>query len=135
MSAISLEKRYDDKLWIISILEGNKSAVDAWEACVREYMNTVPASTERYLVYDTTGVLNFSFTSYLQNRATALAKDNRDATGRVALVINLPITVRSLMDSYMKWIGARLQPRLTVQFYQDRDDAIAWVAEAIPEKA
>ena len=133
MSGISLEKLHDDKLWVITVQIGDRSTVDAWEACVREYIETIPTSTERYLVYDTTSVLKFSFTSYLQNRATALAKDNRDATGRVGIVINLPATIRYLIDSYMKWIGARLQPNLIVKFHNDRDEAIAWVAEIIPE--
>jgi hypothetical protein len=133
MEAIQVEKLYDDRLWIITVQKGDRSAVDAWEACVREYIATVSTSTELYLVYDTTGILNFGFTTYLQNRATVLAKDNRDVTGRVAIVVNLPMTIRYIIDSFMKWTGSRLQPHLTVRFYKNRDEAIAWVAEIIPE--
>ena len=118
-------------MWVITVLTSDRSAVDAWETCVREYIAINPSSNERHLVYDTTGILDLGFTSYLQNRATALAKDNRDATGRVAIVLNLSTTIRYLFDSYMKWIGSRLQPNLVVQFYKDRDEAIAWVADGI----
>ncbi len=133
MESIQLEKLHHERLWVIRVLQGNREGVDAWESCVRDYVAMHAPSTERYLVYDTTGVLNFAFTSYLQNRATELAKDNKDATGRVAIVVDLPVTIRYLIDSYMKWVGTRLQPNLTVQFYKDRDEAIAWVAEIVPE--
>jgi len=132
MAIVEVDKLYDDRLWVITVHENSRQAVDAWEACVREYMATIPTATERYLIYDTTNALSFGFTSYLQNRATALARDNPDATGRVAIVLNLPGTIRYLIDSYMKWTGSRLQPDLTVKFYADRDEAIAWVAEIIP---
>ena len=136
MEMINLEKYYNDRLWVIIVQKSDRAAVDAWEACVRKYIATV--STEKkelYLVYDTTGILNFGFTTYLQNRATILAKDNRDVTGRVGIVVNLPTTIRYIMDSFMKWTGARVQPHLTVEFFKSRDEAIAWVAEVIPENA
>jgi len=133
MEPIKLEKLYDDRLWVIIVQQSDRSAVDAWEACVRDYMATIPIENERYLVYDTTGILSFGFTNYLQNRATALAKDNPDATGRIAIVLNLPGTIRYLIDSYMKWTGSRIQPHLEVKFYENRADAIQWVAEIIPQ--
>lgn len=132
MELIQVDKLYDDRLWVITVQTNSRAAVDAWEACVRDYMATIPTSNERYLIYDTTHALSFGFTTYLQNRATALAKDNPDATGRVAIILNLPGTIRYLIDSYMKWTGSRIQPDLSVKFYSDRDEAIAWVAEIIP---
>ena len=132
MELIEVEKLYNDRLWVIKVNENSRTAVDAWEACVREYMATIPIGTERYLVYDTADILSFGFTTYLQNRATVLANDNPDATGRIAIVLNLPATIRYLIESFMEWTGSRIQPDLTVKFFGSRDEAIQWVAEIIP---
>lgn len=132
MEILTVEKFYDDKLWVITVHESNRAAVDAWEACVRDYIATVPEGNERFLVYDTTVAMGFGLTTYLQNRATALAKDNREATGRIAIVLNISSTVMYLIESFLKWTGSRIQPDLDVKLFQDRTVAIEWVSEIIP---
>lgn len=46
MEAIQLEKLYDNRLWVITVQKSDRPTVDAWEACVREYIATIPISNE-----------------------------------------------------------------------------------------
>lgn len=129
---ISIEKLYDERMWIITLHQGNREGVDAWEQSVRDYIAEFQNAPERYLVYDTTLIRNLGFTRYLQERATVLAKDNPEATGRVALVLNIPAVIASFFDMFIRVIGSRIQPHLDVKIFSKRDDAVAWVSAIVP---
>ena len=105
-----------------------------WEQAVRSYIAEFNNASERYLVYDTTPIPNLGFTNYLQQRATALAKDNRDAKGRVAIVLRIHATVLYFFDIFVRVTGSRIQPNLEVKFFSQREPAVAWVEVALQEK-
>ena len=131
---VQLEKLHEGRLWIITLHEGSRAGVDAWERTVRQYIAEAQGKTERYLIYDTSPIPDLGFTNYLQQRATVLAQDNRDATGRVALVLRLPPTVLYFFDIFVKLTGRRLQPNLEVKFFSQREEALKWVSEILPVK-
>ncbi len=134
MSELSrIEKSHDDKLWVISILDGTRAGVDAWEQAVRDYIKQI-ASSERYLVYDTTGILNLGFTRYLQQRATVLAHDNRSAAGRVAIVINVPEMIRYFFETFVSISARQTQPNLSVKLFSEPAKALEWVEEGLAQK-
>lgn len=128
-----IHKLHDGKLWVISILTGTAAGVDAWEHSVRDYIAQAN-SPERYLVYDTTGILNLGFTKYLQQRASVLALDNREALGRVAIVMNVPQVVRYLFETFITISSRHTQPRLSVKLFSERPKAVAWVEEGLRQQ-
>lgn len=130
---ISIEKFYQDWLWVIQGNSIKPASVDAWEAAVRSYIQHVNNAPERYLVYDLLQVENLGFTSYMRQRSTALALDNRDATGRVAVVIDMNPMLRYIFEPFFRLTGSRLQPKLDVRLFGNREDAMVWVAEILPE--
>jgi len=132
---VTIEKRHHDHLWILTFTEATPAAVDMWEQTVRSYIAFFNDASDRYLVYDTTRIPNFGFSSYLRQRATILAQDNPDATGRVAVVLHLPILITNLFDFFIRYTGRRLQPRLEVKLFASREKAIAWVEQIIPREA
>src|SRR5688500_2566484 len=69
--------------------------------------------------------------SYLQQRATVLAKDNRDATGRVALELRIPTTVLYFFDAFVRVTSRYIQPHLEVRFFSEREAAVTWVEAAL----
>lgn len=131
---VQIEKRFDDKMWIITILEGTREAVDAWEQTVRDYIDKHSGSLELYLIYDTTLIQNLNFTRYLQQRATILAKENRDVTGRVGIALRIPSMIRHFFDVFINVIGSRIQRKLRVKIFTQREEAVAWVSEVVPSK-
>lgn len=132
---IAIEKLHDEKLWIIQAFSMEPSTVDAWESAVRSYIQSVSPSTDRFLVYDLTPIAKLGFTSYMRQRTTALAKDNGDATGCVAIILNLNPTIRYLFEPFLRFTGARLQPNLTVKLFGERQAAIDWVSETLKASA
>lgn len=131
---ITIEKLHQDCMWVITLHDGSRNGVDAWEQAVRSYIAEFHNAPERYLVYDTSPIPNLGFTTYLQQRATVLAKDNRDAKGRVAIVLRIPATVLYFFDIFVRITGARIQPYLEVKFFTQRESAVAWVEAALQEK-
>lgn len=130
---VQIEKLHSNRLWVITLTDGSRAGVDAWEQSVRNYIAEYQNRPERYLVYDTSSIQNLGFTRYLQERATVLAKDNRDATGRVALVFRLHPTILYFFDTFVRLTGNRIQPNLDVKYFSAREDAIGWVEEILPE--
>lgn len=131
-SALSIEKFHNEQLWVLTLHASSQQAVDAWEATVRDYIQQVDHRPERYLVYDLLSVPNLGFTNYLRYRATELAKDNREATGRVAIVAHLHPTINHFFTFFLRTTGARIQPRLSIKMLATRPQAMAWVEEILP---
>lgn len=129
---VKIDKLYRERLWVIQALVNDPAAVDAWEAAVRAYIHQFNDAPERYLVYDLQPVEKILFTPYMRHRATALAEDNREATGRVAVVVNYNPLQRYIFDQFIYFVGTRLQPRLSVKLFSDRSEAIEWVAQVVP---
>lgn len=130
---VSVAKR--GKLWIITGHRMSNAGVDAWAEAVVAYRQAMAPSTERYLIYDTLPIKNMSMTSYLRRRATELAEADREADGRVAVLINVPRMLMHIFDIFATLSGRHLQPKLAVKFFQNMDDAIAWVEAAMPTEA
>ena len=133
VETITIEKLHQERLWVITLHDGSRKGVDMWEQAVRSYIAEFQNAPERYLVYDTSPIPNLGFTTYLQQRATVLAKDNRDAKGRVAIVLRLHATVLYFFDVFVRITGSRLQPNLEVKFFSQREPAVAWVEAALQE--
>lgn len=131
---VQLEKLHDGLLWIVTLHDGSRAGVDAWERTVRQYWTEFPNKSDRYLIYDTTPIPNLAFTNYLQQRADVMAKEDGNATGRVALVMRLHPTVLYFFDVFVKITGKRYQPKLEVKFFSQREDALNWVAESLPAR-
>jgi hypothetical protein len=140
--SIRIEKFHADKLWVISLFEGNRAGVDKWEQAVRSYWDDAKSkhgenkrlASSRYLVYDTTQIPNLGFTNYLQQRASIMAREDGEATGRVALVMRIPPTILYFFDVFVRLTGSRMQPHLEVKFFSERDAAIAWVSASVPQE-
>jgi hypothetical protein len=132
LNPLKIEKMCGDRLWILSVLESSRAAVDAWEQTVRDYIARVDPAPERYLVYDLTEATNVSFTSYTRQRATILAKDNPQATGRVALVVSGNPAIVYIFDLFLRYTSRQLQPRLDVKLFNERAPAVAWVRAILP---
>jgi hypothetical protein len=128
-----VEKLHQDRMWVITMYDGSRKAVDEWEKTVRAYIAEFDNAPERYLVYDTTGILNLGFTNYLQQRATVLAKDNWEATGRVGIVLRIPQTILYFFDRFVRLSSSYIQPYLEVKLFSERAAAIEWVAAGVPE--
>jgi hypothetical protein len=131
---VKIEKFHQDRLWVIQAFSIERPSVDGWEAAVREYIQHVNAP-ERYLVYDLTPIASLGFTMYMRQRTTALAKDNREATGRVAIAMSLSPIYRHVFEPFIRFTGRQLQPRLTVKLFGSRTEAIDWVASSLPAEA
>jgi hypothetical protein len=131
-SLIQIDQYHQNHLWVITVQEYSHAAVDAWEAAVRGYITHQIGGPERYLVYDFLGVPNLGFTNYMRYRASELAKDNRDATGRVAIVAHLHPLVDHLFRWFIRTTGHQVQPHLEVKLLKDRATAIAWVQQVLP---
>jgi hypothetical protein len=129
---VKVEKLYGERLWILTMLDNSRPTVDVWEATVRAY-NAHMNSPQRYLIYDTSAVPGMSMTGYMRERATVLAKENKDAVGRVALVARIPATVRYIIDLFIKFTNQRVQPRIEVRVFGTRDDAVKWMLEILPQ--
>lgn len=129
---IKIEKLFHERLWVIQALTNESATVDAWETAVRAYIQRFGSAPERYLVYDLQPIEKLSFTPYMRQRATVLAQDNREATGRVAVVVNYNPLQRYIFDQFIYFIGTRLQPHLSVKLFGDRMEAINWVAHILP---
>ena len=125
--SVVIEKLHQDRLWVITLHDGSRRGVDAWEQAVRRYIAEFQNAPERYLVYDTSPIPNLGFTNYLQQRATVLAKDNRDATGRVAIVLRIHSTILYFFDAFVRITGSYIQPHLEVKFFSQREPAVEWV--------
>jgi hypothetical protein len=69
---------------------------------------------------------------YMRQRTTALAKDNRDATGRVAIAMTLSPVYRHVFEPFIRFTGRQLQPKLVVKLFGNRADAVEWVASGMP---
>jgi hypothetical protein len=130
---VSITKLYNDRLWIIHMHVFSRQAVDLWERTVREYIATHQNLPQRYLIYDVSGLNNLSFTVYLRERAIVLAQDNREATGRVAIVTTAPATIVHVLDIFLRYTGKALQPALEVKLVKTRDEALTWVSAALPQ--
>lgn len=130
---VSIEKRDEERLWIITVNRDSREGVDAWEQSVRSYIQFI-GSSQRYLIYNMSGLKNAGFTNYMRNRATILAQDNRDATGRVALVVGFSPVVRHIFELFINVTGRRVQPFLTVKMFNDEEKAVAWVSEILPKQ-
>ncbi|MBC8170278.1 MAG: hypothetical protein H7X77_01340 [Anaerolineae bacterium] len=130
---VTIEKLYQDWVWVIQGYSIKPASVDAWEAAVRAYIQHVNHAPERYLVYDLLPVENLGFTSYMRQRTTTLAQDNRDAMGRVAVVMNINPMLRYVFEPFFRLTGSRLQPHLDVRLFGNRDEAVNWVASSLPE--
>jgi hypothetical protein len=141
--SIRIEKLHSDRLWVITLFEGNRLGVDTWEQAVRSYWSEANSNygenkrlaSSRYLVYDTTHIANLGFTNYLQQRASIMAREDGEVTGRVALVIRIPPTILYFFDVFVKLTGSRMQPHLEVKFFSEREDAVNWVSEVVPANA
>jgi hypothetical protein len=68
----------------------------------------------------------------MRQRATALAKDNRQASGRVALVVKGSPALTYIFDLFLRYTSRQIQPRLDVKLFNDRDKAIEWVKAILP---
>ena len=73
----------------------------------------------RYLVYDALAIKNLSFDSYLRQKATELAEEDREATGRVAIVMSVMPGVRFTRGGVTAFIFAGLDYQVHVL---SRDD-------------
>lgn len=129
---VTIEKLYQDRLWIIHIHEFSRAAVDAWEAAVREYIAMYNNAPERYLIYDVANLSNMAFTVYLRERAIVLAQDNREACGRVAIVTRAPNTIVYIFDIFIRFTGKLLQPALDVKLFGSYEEALGWVSAILP---
>jgi hypothetical protein len=139
---IRIEKFFADKMWVITLFEGNRLGVDTWEQAVRSYWDEAKSkygenkrlASSRYLVYDTTAIANLGFTNYLQQRASIMAREDGEATGRVALVMRIPPTILYFFDVFVRLTGSRMQPHLEVKFFSEREAAIEWVSASVPQE-
>jgi hypothetical protein len=134
MSLITIEKYYQDYLWILATESIENAHIDAWEAAVRAYIQHFNHADNRYLIYDLTAVPKVGFTNYMRERVTALAKDNPKAIGRVGIVMNINPTLLFIFEPFVRLTGSRYQPHLQVRFFNQRQEAFQWVAAALPEK-
>lgn len=128
---LQVEKLFDERLWILTMNENSRQAVDAWEATDRDY-NRHMNSPQRYLIYDITAVPRMSFTGYMRERTTILAKENRAAVGRVALVARIPTTLRYIIDLFVQYTNRHVQPKVEVRFFAEREEAVGWVSAILP---
>lgn len=128
---VKVEKLYDERVWILTMLDNSRQTVDEWEATVRQY-NDHMRSQERYLIYDTAAISRMSFTGYMRERSTALAKENSAAVGRVALVARIPSTIRYIIDLFIQFTNRRIQPGIEARVFATRDEALKWVLEILP---
>lgn len=129
---LTVEKLYQERLWILTMRASTREVVDAWETTVRAY-NDHMNSPQRYLIYDTSSVPRMSFTGYMRERATVLAKENGDAVGRVALVARIPFTIRYIIDLFIQYTNRRVQPGIEARVFATREDALKWVLEILPD--
>jgi hypothetical protein len=134
---VNVEKLDSERLWVISVYENSHAAVDMWEAAVRAYIDRMNGAPERYLVYDLSQAARISLTNYTRQRTTVLAKDNPEATGRVAVVVRGAPALLHIFDLFVRYTSRQLQPRLDVKLFNERGKAIEWVKAILPpeEKA
>lgn len=129
---VTVEKLYQDYVWVIQAFSIEAATVDAWEAVVRDYIKHMN-SPKRYLVYDLTPISRPGLTLYMNKRVTALAQDNRDADGRVSIALNLNPTIRYVFEPFIRITAIRQQANLDVKLFGTRDQAINWVVESLPQ--
>lgn len=127
-----IEVEQHGQLWILSSNDVRDATVDAWYATVQAYHAAVAPSNERYLIYDISAVPNASLTPYIRQRVAELADRDRRATGRVAIVIKASSFVVNVFEIFTALTMRRLQPRLRIGFFAERDAAQAWVEEGMP---
>lgn len=130
--AVTVEKLYDERLWILTLHENSQVAVDEWEKIVRDYIRHMH-SPKRYLIYDVSSIPRISFTAYMRERAIVLAKANPEADGRVAMVADVPAAIRYVFDLFLQYTNRQLQPKITVRVFATRDEALNWVLETLPD--
>jgi hypothetical protein len=81
-------------------------------------------------VYDAIAIKNLTFDSYLRQRATELAEDDPEATGRVAIVVSVMPGARHIFQLFLWLVGRSTQPNLSVHIFDKRGAAIVWVEQA-----
>ncbi len=132
MSTITIEKFYQEHLWIIGTNAIENANIDAWEAAVRAYIQHFQNANDRFLIYDLSAVPKLGFTTYMRERVTALAKDNPAAVGRVGIVMNINPTLLFIFEPFVRLTGSRYQPHLHVRFFNQRQEAFQWVVAGLP---
>jgi hypothetical protein len=127
---LAIESRHDNLMWIFTFSAYSEATVDAWVDQVRAYRQVRPDSNARFLVYDASAVKGFTFEPYLRQRTNEIVEDDQQATGRVAIVINVMPGVRHIFQLFLWLVGRRTQPNLTTHIFDKRESAIAWVEQA-----
>lgn len=130
---VTVEKLYQEHVWVIKAFSIEPSSVDAWEKIVREYIKHMDGP-QRYLVYDLTPIARPGLTVYMNRRVTALAYDNRDAAGRVGIALNLNPTVRYVFEPFIRFTSVQLQPKLDARLFHTHNDAMNWVVDSLPSE-
>lgn len=128
---VTVERLHNNKMWIITFTTLSREMIDIWVDHVRDY-RTQQEGTQRYLVYDVSPIKNMGFTNYLRQRSKQLTEEDRDAVGRVAIVIAVNPMVRYLFQMFVEVISQRTQPNLGIKIFNDRHQGIDWVEEGLP---
>jgi hypothetical protein len=130
IQGLSVESRHDDRMRILTFTQYSTEIVDAWADQIRAYRALQVGTTARFLVYDAIAIKNLTFDSYLRQRATELAEDDPEATGRVAIVVSVMPGARHIFQLFLWLVGRSTQPNLSVHIFDKRGAAIVWVEQA-----
>ena len=128
---ITTESLHDGNLVVMTAKDFSNPAVDAWAEQVKAYKDSRGVSPTRYIVYDFSQV-NVGISSYARQRTIELAEADRQATGRVAIVLSTDTITRHVFNMFINTFSRRRQPYLTVKLFSDRAEAIQWVEESMP---
>ena len=132
MDLMHVEKRHNDRLWIMHFGDLSNDAIDLCERYIRDYQAQFSDPPHRYLVYDVGMLKHISFTQYLRERLIAVGKDDHNSFGRVGVVMKAPAVLRYAFDLFIKFTGKRMQPDLETRMFDNSATAISWLEEIIP---
>lgn len=104
----------------------SRELVDLWQQTITEYAQNRD-DKRHYIVYDLSNVKNFSLTPYLRQRLLETAKQNKEASGRCAVILSHNSFIRIILQLFIARDSARSQPNLKTKIFGKRDLGIAWV--------
>jgi hypothetical protein len=132
---LEVERRYNGRMLIFTFKSHlTAQMLDTWMAMLKAYLET-HQTTDRFMVYDVSQTQFLIFTSLANQRLKEVAAAYPDATGRVAVIVPRIGVLQPIGEFFVQHNNNRLQPNLEIRLFNDREEGINWVAEAMQGEA
>ena len=130
-AGLSREVQHDGKMLILNFHKWvSRTVVDAFAKAYLDYGESM-GSKERYVVYDFHKSY-MAITPYLGMKIEEINKISTGEVGRLAMAIGNP-AIRQVIRMFVRR-QQHTQPNLKFGFFNTREEAIAWVEEALPKE-